>query len=81
MAICPSMRASGAPRQKWMPMPKAMWRLSVRVMSRRSGSGNWAGSRLAAPRNGITISPLGMVLPPMTRSSLGMRAVRCTGPS
>ena len=27
-AICPSTRARGAPRQKWMPKPKAMCRLS-----------------------------------------------------
>ena len=47
-ATCPSSRASGAPRQKWMPWPNARWRLSARRRSRRSGSGNWRGSRLAA---------------------------------
>ena len=64
-----------------MPQPNAMWRLSARAMSRRSGSGNWAGSRLAAPMNGITMSPFGIVRPPIVTSSLGTRAVRCTGPS
>src|SRR6184192_2579950 len=61
--------------------PKAMWRLSARVMSRRSGSGNCAGSRSAAPMNGITSSPLPIDRPPSVTSSLGTRAVRCTGPS
>ena len=32
-AICPSIRASAAPRQKWMPWPNARWRLSVRSRS------------------------------------------------
>src|SRR6267143_1935579 len=34
-------------------------------MSRRSGSGKWAGSRSAAPMNGITISPAWIVSPPL----------------
>ena len=36
-AIRPSSRASRAPRQWWMPWPKARWLLSLRVMSKDSG--------------------------------------------
>ena len=46
-----SMRASGAPRQKWMPYPNATWwAISVRErsMSNTSGWCHTAGSRLAA---------------------------------
>ncbi len=32
-----SSRASAAPRQKWVPKPKAMWWLGLRVMSKDSG--------------------------------------------
>ena len=32
-----SSRASGAPRQKWMPDPKATWSLGLRVTWKRSG--------------------------------------------
>src|SRR6185437_15485665 len=48
-AICASSRASAAPRQKCGPKPKETWRFSLRVMSKRPGSGNTSGSRLAAP--------------------------------
>ena len=37
-AIWASSRASGAPRQKWIPCPNPRCRLSARVMSSRSGS-------------------------------------------
>ena len=37
-ASWPSMRASGAPRQWWMPCPNARWRLSARSRSSSSGS-------------------------------------------
>jgi hypothetical protein len=33
------MRPSGAPKQKWMPLPKLRWAVSGRVMSKVSGSG------------------------------------------
>ena len=48
-AIVPSMRASTAPRHICTPEPKAKWRLGSRPASKRSGSANCAGSRLAAP--------------------------------
>ena len=49
MAIVPSMRASTAPRHMCTPEPKAKCRLGSRPASKRSGSANCAGSRLAAP--------------------------------
>src|SRR5207244_8419708 len=44
----------------------------------REGSAEAEGN---APMKGITISPLPIVRPPIVMSVLGMRAVRCTGPS
>jgi len=44
-----SRRARGAPRQTWMPLPKARCLLGVRRMSKVSGSGKVCSSRLAAP--------------------------------
>src|SRR5215510_12254775 len=80
-AIWPSSRARGAPRQKWIPKPKAMWRFSFRVTSSRSGSLNCLGSRLAAPMTETTTESLGMRWPPISTSAVVMRPVRCTGPS
>ena len=42
-----SIRASGAPRQKWMPAPKPTWGFGSRARSRRPGSAKTSGSRLA----------------------------------
>ena len=56
-AIRPSRRANAAPVQKCVPVPKARCGLSWRAISRRSGSTNRAGSRLAAPRTGCTSWP------------------------
>ena len=39
MAIRPSSRAKGAPKQRWMPEPKATCPEGSRVTSKRSGSG------------------------------------------
>ena len=49
-ATCSSSRESGAPMQKWMPLPNARWSLRLgRSGSKRSGSSpHTAGSRLAA---------------------------------
>src|SRR5581483_620354 len=58
-----SMRARFDPAQRWMPMPKATWRLCARSMTTVSGSGNWRGSRLAA----------GMVTPSTVTSSVARR--------
>ena len=52
MATRPSMRASHIPAHAWMPVMNARWRLGARPRSRRSGSGNRGGSRLAAPSPG-----------------------------
>jgi len=77
-----SSRASGAPRQWWMPWPKARWGWSVRVRSSAWGWGVQAGWRLAASRLGVTISPAGMVVPPMSMGSvLRRRWLICRGPS
>src|SRR5437660_268133 len=62
MAICPSTRASGAPRQQWITQPKAMCRLSARVRSRRSGAESCAGARSAAPGDeGVEVVTDGVV--------------------
>src|SRR5215472_1398815 len=42
-AMTPSSRASRAPRQWWMPWPKARWLVSARVMSRVCGLWYMAG--------------------------------------
>ena len=41
-----SRRASDAPRQKWVPKPKAMCGLGLRVMSNCWGFSNTSPSRL-----------------------------------
>ena len=53
-----SMRARFEPAQRWMPAPKATWRLSWRSMITWSASGNASGSRLAAGKLSSTRSPV-----------------------
>ena len=56
------MRASAAPTQKWMPWPKAKWRLGdPRVRSIWSGLSNCAGSRFPAANSSRTVEPAGDV--------------------
>ncbi len=55
-AILPSRRASGAPRQWWMPRPSERWGQLARPTSSRSGSSKTSGSRLAAPTRTATLS-------------------------
>ena len=67
-------RASAAPRQKCGP--KARDRCSARfgrVMSRRSGSANTSGSRLAAPISTMTVSPASTRRPPSSNGSAATR--------
>src|SRR3954447_26798803 len=59
-----SNRASPAPRQKWVPTPKARWSLGCRVTSKREGSSKWDGSRLAEPYISTTCWPARIVTPP-----------------
>ena len=73
--ICPSMRANGAPKQKCAAYPNARCRLSCRVISKRSGSGNRSGSRFAAAITAITACRLRISLPPSSRSEGAKRAV------
>ena len=68
-----SSRASHAPRQKCVPKPNATWRLSGRVTSRRSGSVNARGSRLAAAYISTTWSPSRSVCPCSSCSSVTVR--------
>ena len=60
-ATCASSRARLSPAQVWMPKAKARCRFGSRARSSRSGSGNCAGSRFAAP------------MPMLIRVSGGMR--------
>ena len=55
--------------------PKATWRLSLRVRSRRSGSGKRSGSRFAAPITAMTACRLRILRPPSSTSYGAMRAV------
>src|ERR1022692_804135 len=56
-AICPSIRAKGAPKQKCAAQPNARWRLSARLRSSRSGLANCCGSRFAAAMTAMTAVP------------------------
>src|SRR5690348_12593229 len=81
-AIIPSSRASRAPRQWWMPWPKARWLVSARAMSNLSGSSYRAGSRPAAASEMITWARAGMTVPPRVTSPVVYRNVECgTGAS
>jgi hypothetical protein len=81
-AITPSSRASRAPRQWWMPWPKARWLVSARARSRVSGLAYRAGSRLAAASEMITWAKAGMTVPPRATSWLVYLNVECgTGAS
>ncbi len=72
-AMRASRRASGAPRQWWMPWPKARWARSPRVTSNVSPPGKRSGSRSAAATLSATASPAGMVTSPMVT---GLRVKR-----
>src|SRR5581483_8799618 len=81
-AISASMRASGAPRQKWIPWPKARWGFSSRLTSNSSAAGKRCPSRLADPSMATTTLPAGMTTPPTSTSVLATRSVDCiTGPT
>ena len=67
-ALRPSIRASWWPRQKWIPVPKAMWRFGFRCRSSRSGWGLACGSMLAAASMTMTFSPFGSLTPPSSTS-------------
>ena len=69
-AMTPSIRASAAPMQRWMPLPNVRCRPSFRWMSKLSPLGKRRSSRLAEPsRNSITL-PAGTSVPWTTRSCL-----------
>ncbi len=62
-AMRPSMRATFMPTQTWSPWPKATWRLGFLPTSKRSGSGNCAGSWFAAPMPMVISVSAGSVFP------------------
>ena len=66
-----SRRARCDPRQRWMPPPKAMWRLTSRSKRTTSASGNSASSVLAEPIMTMTWSPLWTGHPPSSVSCDG----------
>ncbi len=80
-AIRPSMRATFMPTQTWSPWPKAMWRLGLRATSKRSGSANCDGSRLAAPMPMVIGVPAGSVVPPSAIGASSLRLLSWIGPS
>src|SRR5262245_14657418 len=77
----PSSRARVTPRQKWMPAPNATWGFGLRPTSKRSGSGNAAGSRFADAIAQRSRSSLRITFPPSGTSSVAMRWVDFTGGS
>src|SRR6218665_3317247 len=76
-----SSRARGAPRQKWMPWPNATCPATLRVTSKRSGSWNLRGSRLAEPKSNRTLAPAGMRVPATTTSCVVFRKSACAAES
>ena len=76
-----SSRASGPPKQVWIPLPNPRCSLSVRIGSKRSGSGNRRGSRLAAPHTRNTADPAGIRVPAISMSAVAHRLGKnCTEP-
>src|SRR5438876_4824888 len=71
---CPSMRASAAPKQKCAAQPKERCRLSLRVMSKRLGSGKRSGSRFPAAITAIVACRLRISFPPSSKSYGARRA-------
>ena len=71
MAICPSSRASGAPRQKWMPWPNDRWACGAADVERRAGSGRVAVGRAEQEQHGRRA---GMSPRRAPMSSVGKRA-------
>lgn len=69
-----SSRASGAPKQPWMPLPKPRCSMFSRSGSNRSGSLKRSGSRFPAASTSHSDAPLGMVTP---RTSMSASVVRC----
>ena len=80
-ATCISSRASGAPTHAWIPTPKLTCGFGDRVASNRSGSANFAGSRLADPSRSPTISPLRNGSPATSTSSSAYRVNMWSGAS
>ena len=69
-AVCASRRARCIPMQTCGPRAKARcWRAFSRSTSKRSGSGNVAGSRLAAATETLTRSPWRIAAPPSSTSA------------
>ena len=64
-----SKRASGPPKQAWMPLPQPRCWLSRRSGSNWFGLGNRFGSRFAAPYMRRTAEPFGMTVPPISMSA------------
>ena len=72
--VVASSRASPAPIQKCVPLPKVMCPLPLGRSSRNSsGSPKWAGSRLAAPHNSSSREPAGKGVPHSSVSSTTWR--------
>ena len=69
------MRARLDPAQRWMPTPKAMWRLACAVDDHLVGVGEGSGSRLAAGKFMSTRSPGWNVTPTASTSSCTTRAM------
>ena len=73
----PSSRASGAPRQKWIPCPNPRCERGGRLTSSASGSSWAAGSRLAPPMQTSTCWWAGIVTPSSSTGSVVTRNVAC----
>ena len=79
-AIAPSSRASGAPRQKCVPIPNVRCRLAfARRMSKASAFGNTTSSRFADPNHSTASSPASMRVSPTTVAAFARRDMYCAG--
>ena len=74
-------RARCDPRQRWIPLPNAMWRLTSRSKRTTSASSRLSGSAFAAPSITRTCWPLPTGHPPISVSSVVTRATVITGDS
>src|ERR1700722_14153526 len=74
-AISASRHAGGAPRQKWMPWPKATCPPASRLTSSRPASGKRSGSMFADVVTHSTHSRAGIVTPPISTGSRVNRSV------
>src|SRR5208282_5464312 len=73
--VVASILASAAPRQKWMPKPKAMCGTSFlrSILKTAASLPNAVSSRFAEPSSTVTIASLGIAVPPIFTGAVARR--------